>query len=194
MRTQIRPLVRGLALGAIAILTLGAPAQAAEPIEVFSANAVPPAGRGRPASIPVRVYVYQYATDAERADIAKTLLEQGPNALLEKLKTLEMGRLVPDSGLGASLAAVRVRPTENGGRNILAVTDRPIQFIEAWSSTRTMDYPFGIVELDVNAEGKGTGRLLAAARIKVAGDQQVEVERYEAIETRLINVRTSKKD
>jgi hypothetical protein len=185
-----------LTLIALAGVFAAAPAAAAddEPIEVFSANAIPPAGRGRPSSIPLRVYVYRYATDEERVDLAKTLLEQGPQALLAKLEKLEMGRVVPTNGLGASLAAVRVKPTEDGGRNILAVTDRPIQFIEAWSSTRTMDYPFGIVELNVDAKGKGTGRLLAAARITVTADHQIEVERYEAIETRMINVRTSKKD
>ena len=57
-------------------------------------------------------------------------------------------------------------------------TDRPVAFIEARSFLRTMDYPFGIIELRLDAKGKGSGRLIAAAQVKFDSQGVLQIESY----------------
>ena len=48
--------------------------------------------------------------------------------------------------------------------HIVMVTNRPMSFGELYNGTRSTDYQFGIVVLDVDKNGKGTGQLAPYAR------------------------------
>jgi hypothetical protein len=79
------------------------------------------------------------------------------------------------------------------GRHIYAVADRPIGFLEAYYSTRSRDYPFGILELDLKADDnekeKGEGTLIYAAKIRVIHGEKVEIENLTFAPIRLLSVR-----
>ena len=56
---------------------------------------------------------------------------------------------------------------EEGGRRIVVATDRPIGFREAANQARTMDYPFTIVEIRLDKNDKGSGKILAGTRLLI---------------------------
>jgi hypothetical protein len=79
-----------------------------------------------------------------------------------------------------------------GGRRIIGVCDRPIQFLEAYAGSRSQDYTFGIVVLELKTNNKGNeegvGQLIYAAKVKLDGNT-VEIENYGVDRARLQGVR-----
>jgi hypothetical protein len=54
-------------------------------------------------------------------------------------------------------------------------TDRPIGFWEASHRPRTIDYPFTLVEVRLNADGEGEGKLSLATKITADKDGKTVV-------------------
>lgn len=140
----------------------------------------------------VDVRVYRYSSNATTQRMANTLVEGGQDALvkrLEKMKTI--GHASLSSRIGAfDLKLIRSRKTPTG-RQIIGVSDRPIGFLEAYNSGRTMDYDVGIVVLDLkkNKKGKevGEGILLYAAKVKIENGV-LDIEYVGMAPIRLANV------
>lgn len=174
------------------------PVQASAKGEQFSALGVLPAGAGvrmvgAGATMNLNIYINEYTSDADAQELAKTLIEGGSDALLkalEKRDSIGKVQLVRRVGF-FDLKFIRSRPTE-GGRRIVGVRDRPIQFLEAYAGTRSHDYTFGIVILDLNTNKKGkeegVGQLIYAAKVNLDG-KTVEVENYGVEAARLQGVR-----
>jgi hypothetical protein len=188
-------------LCAVSLLFPPAPAQAFDGGEQFSALLFLPSGAGMRgvgagATANINVYIDGYTPDNETQDLAKVLIEGGSDALLkrlEKAKSIGKVQLVRKVGF-FNLKLIRSRPIE-GGRRIIGVCDRPIQFLEAYGGGRSTDYTFGIVILDLkpNKKGReeGVGQLIYAAKVKVDG-KTVEVENYGMEPARLQGVRRQK--
>lgn len=173
-------------------LSLPVPAQDQKPekpkSEKFGALAYLPHGAGPAmvgagARVNVDLYVNNYTSDADAKILAGALLEGGSPALLkqlEKAKTIGKVRLVGRAGF-YDFKLIRSHQIE-GGRRIYAVGDRPMGFLEVYAGGRSMDYPFGIMQLDLkkNDKGKeeGKGALIYAAKIKVLENNRIEVESY----------------
>lgn len=168
--------------------------------EHFAARIFLPTGIGRRMIFPggqanVDIYVEQYSSDEDTKLVAQSFLEGGQEALrkqLEKMHTI--GRVSLTGRVGQfELKLVRSRPLEGGGRRIIGVSDRPIQFLEAYVSGPSMDYDIGIIEMNVkqNKKGKdeGEGTLIYAAKIAVKEGNRVEVENYGADPAKLLSVR-----
>jgi hypothetical protein len=153
--------------------------------EVYSASVIP-AGGGRP--VPIKIYVYGYTSDEEAQVLANALKADGPKALLKALNKTEKGRIAPVSRTGSTVGVVRVRQTDKG-RALIMLTDRPISFPELWLGSRSTDYPFGIVQLNLDEKGKGEGTIIVAAKIKFTDDNSIEVESYGIGPSRLIGVK-----
>ena len=84
-------------------------------------------------------------------------------------------------------------PGEDGGRRIVLVTDRPISFWEAANQPRSIDYPFTLIELRLNRDGEGEGKMSIAT--KITGNRTfnlIELENYATQPVQLMAVRTSK--
>ena len=187
------------ALLAVAVTT-PAPGQEQQPkSEKFGALAYMPSGAG-PAMVGpgtrvnVDVYVNSYTSDADAKVMAAALLEGGSPALLktlEKAKSIGKIRLTGRAGF-YDFKLIRSHRTE-GGRRIYLVGDRPVGFLEVYAGNRSMDYPFGVMQLELktNSKGKeeGTGALLYAAKIKVMDGKSIELESYGIDAIRLLGVR-----
>jgi len=173
-------------------LSLTVPAQDQTPPkpknEKFGALAYLPHGAGPAmvgagARVNVDLYVNNYTSDADAKTLATALREGGSPALLkqlEKAKSIGKVRLVGRAGF-YDFKLIRSHQIE-GGRRIYAVGDRPMGFLEVYAGGRSMDYPFGIMQLDLKQNGKGKeegkGALIYAAKIKVLDNNQIEVESY----------------
>ena len=140
-----------------------------------------PSLRGAGATANVKIYVESYSSDQDAQQLQAALLDGGPNALLKALEKMKsIGRIERDGTVGFyDLKFICSKQTATG-RQITAVTDRPIGFLEAYFDTRSTNYPFGILQLDFKDDKKGKeegeGALIYRALGKVLSGDNVEIE------------------
>jgi hypothetical protein len=167
--------------------------------EQFAALAYMPSGAGRSmvgpgATASVDLYVKRYTSHEEARRMAGLLNDGGPDALLKALQKADsIGKITLTGRVGFyDLKLIRSHKTPEG-RRIYALGDRPVGFLEAYGSGRTMDYPFGILMLelkrDKKGKEKGEGVLMYAAKVKVLDGKKLDVENYGIDPVRLMAVR-----
>jgi hypothetical protein len=165
-------------LGCLAVAGLLS-AQSNTPTERFTAAAI---NTNNGAAGSVEFVVNRWSTDAERARLMQTLLDKGPEKLLDTLQ--DMPRLgfirATNGGLGYDLRYALKEKGEDGGERIVLATDRRIGFWEASHQPRSIDYPFTVIEMRLNADGEGEGKLSLATKITASKDKRtVTLENYE---------------
>jgi hypothetical protein len=135
------------------------------------------------------VYVQELTRDGEIEELAATLKHKGPDGLVSALEDIkDKGRVVPAGAVGTGMRVVRMHPTKDGGQHIVLATTRLISFPELYNATRSRDYKFGIVVLDVDKDGKGTGSFAPLCKVKFNKKNELEVEHYGHKPFRLANV------
>jgi hypothetical protein len=112
----------------------------------------------------------------------QTLLDKGPDKLLDTLQ--DMPRLGyirnTNGGLGYDLRYALKEKGEDGGERIVLATDRRIGFWEASHQPRSIDYPFTVIEMHLNGDGEGEGKLSLATKITASKDKRtVTLENYD---------------
>ena len=153
-----------------------------------------PAMVGAGTRVNVDLWVNNYTSDAEAKTMATALREGGSDALLKILKDAKSIGKIRLSGRAGfyDFKLIRSHQTE-GGRRIYAVGDRPVGFLEVYAGNRSLDYPFGILQLDLkrNSKGReeGTGALVYSAKIKVLEGNSIEIESYGIGAIQLLGVR-----
>jgi hypothetical protein len=172
MRTLLVP---KLALAALAMAAaLGAPdsgVSAQNVKETFTAFAINM--NSGPKTATVDITIERWSTDAERDALLSILVEEkdkykANQALLKALQKMpKAGYIRTPQSLGWDIRFARQNPLPEGGRQIVVGTDRPIGFWEARNQPRSMDYPFTILELRLNKEDKGEGKMLAGTQIYI---------------------------
>lgn len=158
--------------------------------ENFSALAqLPVAGT----TMNVRIYIKSYSTQQDADRLHGILSDGGPSALLKTLKKMKpIGRIEREGTVGFYDFKLILSKSTPTGRHIYAVADRPIGFLEAYAGSRSEDYPFGILELDLTTGGKGKekgeGSLIYAAKIKLVNGEKVDIENLTFAPIRLLGV------
>jgi len=133
-------------------------------------------------------------SDARAKSDLATLQSGGQDALLKSIRNEDLGRFALTGDIGRTINAVR-EVNSGGKRKIYVVFERWEQFAELRGGYRSLDYPFGYVELTIDPRtGKGTGQYFAAAKIrwKKAGSQ-VEIEDYATFPAKLVEVRSERR-
>lgn len=129
--------------------------------------------------------------DAER--YLTTLQNGGQDALLDAIRKNDLGRFSLGGSLGRQLNAVVV-DQHDGKTRVRAVFERWIGFGELRYGYRSIDYPFGYVEILIDpATGKGSGTIIPAAQIrfkkaKDGGNDTVAIEDFGVFPGRLMGV------
>lgn len=159
--------------------------------EVFSALAQLPV---ESSTTNVKIYISGYSSPRDAERLHAVLLDGGPKALLKTLRKMKsLGRIEREASVGFYDFKFVLSTRTPTGRHIYAVADRPIGFLEAYFSTRSTDYPFGILELDLkagdNEREKGEGTLIYAAKIRVIDGEKVEIENVTFAPIRLLGIR-----
>jgi len=161
-----------------------------EKFTAFAVNldgtAIAPTGAGV-----VEILVERYSTDAERDRLLEALMEKGPEKLLDTLQSLpRVGYIRTPNSIGYDLHYARKAPLPEGGERVSLATDRYIGFWEAANRPRTIDYPFTVIELRLNPDGVGEGKMSIATKITMDKDKkQIELENYGTQPVLLNNVR-----
>ena len=177
-----------LALAATAGLTLVALAQTNGQPERFIANAI---NMNRGAAGNVEIVVNRWSTDDQRGKLMSALLSKGPEKLLDTLQDMpRMGYIRTPDSIGWDLHFARTTPLPEGGERIVLVTDRRIGFWEASRQPRSIDYPFTVIELRMNRDGEGEGKMSIATKIVADKDKNnITLENYETSPVLLTSVK-----
>jgi hypothetical protein len=141
----------------------------------------------------VQIWIEQYTDDATAEGLIKTLTEQGQNALLDKVTDLHVGTIKVGTSNGYPVSVARQRVAADGSRTIVLATSRPFAGFAPAAGTRIQDYPFGLVELKLAADGTGEGTLVGAAQLAFdPATKDLSVKTYAVQPSRLTSVKPVK--
>jgi hypothetical protein len=130
-------------------------------------------------NVSIDIRINRYNTDEEIRKYAELLVEGGPDKLLQALEKEDVGQLSPVGHVGVPIAIAR--KLVNGDKTIIrVVTARNLSFVELRYSGRSVDYPYTILELGLDKNGKGTGTAIGAAKIRFNKKKKTyEIESYQ---------------
>jgi hypothetical protein len=163
-------------------------AQTSRPIEKFQAFAAA-LGTGR--SAVVDIAINRWSTDEEREMLLSTVQEFGSNRLADALQKIRppVGYIRTSGSIAYDLYYARNHANPDGSRRIVLATNRWVTFREAANNTRSMQYQVTVIELHINADGKGEGKLVPAAKVKWdRAAHRIEIENYSALPVDLLEV------
>ncbi len=210
MRIHLTTAAVSLALGVAALsaapvgsATTRQPAVPSPPLRLsaFAIN-MSTAQRGRnTATMDIRIT--RWSTPEERERLISTAVEKGQDALLKALQKMpDHGRISipgwtgPDphnARLGWELHYAFATPGDDGGLRIGIATDRYIGFWEVREQARTVDYPFSLIEIRLDKDGTGVGKMAVATKIEFdKKKKQMVLENYASEPVRLNEVKIQK--
>lgn len=64
----------------------------------------------------------------------------------------------------AAIAAVET--ADGGGKKLIVVFEKPLNWFDASRNPSARKYPYGVVELSLDGDGAGEGRLIAGAQVR----------------------------
>jgi hypothetical protein len=179
---------------AAAALTLAAGAARAQNLDApvrFLSNAVN-MNAGRAGT--VEIVIDRWSNDAEQSKLMTTMMEKGPEKLLDVLQDLpRVGFFRTPGTLGLDIRFAKQVPGKDGGHRVIIFTDRRIGFWEAANQPRTIDYPFTYIELRINDDGEGEGKIQLATKIIADPENKiVTLENWDIQPVMLNNVRVER--
>ena len=203
MRLTISRLTGGIA--AVAMLIMAAPGRAqtaGQPIRL-SAWAVSMSNVATGANAVIDIRVDKWSTAKDRELLITTFLEKGQDELLKALQKQSVkgriripARQGPDptqTRLGWNLRYAMQWPGEDGGMRIMIATDRYMSFAEVRNQPRSVDYPFTFLEIHLNKDGQGEGKMAVATQLQFDKKKNTIVfENYSTEPVRLTNVKVEK--
>lgn len=131
--------------------------------------------------------------DSEVSRLVGILQEGGQDRLQNAINDEDLGRFSVGGRVGPTLNAVTIDQVD-GRKRIRALFERWIRFGELRWGARSVDYPFGYIELFIDPQtGRGEGTLIEAAQIrwkrnKDLGQYVVEIENFATFPAKLIGV------
>jgi hypothetical protein len=150
--------------------------------EVYTGTIV--AMNGPMRSTTFNLSIKDFTDDATAQRYLGILAEGDQDDLLKVIRDNELGRLSTTGTVGRNLIVVRKTQLPDGKLRIVAAFERWQTIAEIRSGSRVQDYPFGIMELILDANGKkGSGTFIAACKIdmkrdKKTGKYQLELENF----------------
>jgi len=134
--------------------------------------------------------VNRWSTDAQRDALLAVLERKGADKLLDALQDMpSVGHFGAPGQLSWDLRFARKTQDADGGVRIVLVTDRPINFFEAANQPRSITYPFTVIELRLDRDGNGEGKMSTAT--KIVADKKhgtITLENYELQPVQLTHV------
>ena len=195
MKTHAGVAKAGVALLGIAVLLSGRPAaQTNGSPERFTAVAVNMGTPGRAGASRVDIVVEKWSPNAERDRLLNTLFEKGPEKLLDTLQDLpRVGYFRTPNSIGYDIRFSQRTALPDHSERVVLVTDRYINFWEATNHPRRFDYPFTVIELHIDGDGKGEGKMSIATKITANKDTNtIVLENYTTQPVMLNDVRREK--
>jgi hypothetical protein len=169
----------GIAVAGVTLASLSPVASAQNVKEKFTGFAINMNSGPRTAVLDFEIS--RWSTDAER-DQLLAILKEYKNPTDRLLKALQkmpkVGYIRSQKTLAWDLHYARQQPMDEGGRQIVLATDRPIGFWEARNQPRSIDYPFTILEMHLDKNDEGSGKILVGTKIYIDKKNNLVLENY----------------
>ena len=170
------------------MLTLGLSAQTMGSPERYRATAMT-INNGRSGNIDITVN--RWSTDKQRDALMAVVVEKGPEKLLDALQDMPVvGHFGAPGNLSWDIHFARKLPLPDGGDRVVLITDRRIGFWEAANQPRSIDYPFTFIDIRLNRDGEGEGKMsLATKVIYDKKDNMISLENFQTSPVQLTNIK-----
>jgi hypothetical protein len=191
--------------GAAALFMASAPRMSAEVVLPIRIHAwmVNMSNNLTGANAMLEITVDRWSTAEERTKLLETV-PKGQDDLLRALGRLPAkGRIRIPGWMGPDPQNYRLgwdlryawNETADGGERVVLATDRQMSFQEVRNQPRTVDYPFLIMQMHLDKEGrKGEGKMATFTQIRFDKKKNVmEMETYGTEPQRLNNITVEKK-
>lgn len=120
---------------------------------------------------PVTIRITRWTSDAEDQQLLETLRKRGQEAFLNALLDQKpVGSIGTPVSLRYDFYYARQGPLDGGGRRIMLISDRPMRMWERFESAPSRDYPFTVLELRLDGEGRGAGTLAQLVQLRLVGN------------------------
>jgi hypothetical protein len=147
------------------------PAAQAPVREEFSAILTNISNVGGTGLTPVTIRIERWTPDEENERLLGVLREKGQDPFLRALLDVKpVGSIQAPASLRYDFFYAREGKGDGGGRKIMLITDRPMRFAERVSGSRSKDYPFTVIELRLDKDGKGDGTLAQMVQLRLVGN------------------------
>lgn len=174
MRTLVAACVAALAATAMP----AAQSNMAQPLKLTSFAVDMSSTAPRANTTPLDITINRWSTDSERSKLRETLAK-GQDALLSALEKLPVvGYINTPGSLRWDLHYARQRPAPEGGQSIILATDRYVTAWEAFQQPRSINYPFTVIQLQLDKNGNGVGKASIATKITQQDDGTIELENF----------------
>jgi hypothetical protein len=177
--------MRGRAAAVVAIfiapILLDAQAPPARKVETFTGTTtnLKPGAREK-----LKIDVFRWSADAEREALLTSVKEKGDGSVGEALAKTPTAGYVWDTGpIGYSVRYAYKTRMADGTERIILVTDRPLggQVWKPAGNSPAPAYSFTLIELRLNKQGRGEGKMSLAAKVTVDSEAgTVALENYAA--------------
>jgi hypothetical protein len=192
-----------VAVAATLALTLPGASAQNKAVEEFTAAAINTNTRPtspqprRPSTANLVIRIERWSTDAERDKLLAIVKEHEGNVTTANQQLLRAMQQLPTVGsireagnLAWDLRFARQAQLDEGGRRIVLATDRPMPFWEVVNQPRTFDYPFTVIEMRLDKENRGEGKVLLDTKIFIdPRTNDLVLEQYDIQPVRLNNIR-----
>ena len=139
----------------------------------------------------IDITIERWSTEAETDRFLAALKKGGQEALIEEFADVKaVGTIRSPGALGYDLRYAQQEDLGDGIRRIVLATDRPMSFYETVNKPLSSDYPFTYIELRVNGEGRGDGKLaIASALAATRNGKMIQVYNFDVQPIQLNEVR-----
>jgi hypothetical protein len=138
----------------------------------------------------IEIRIGRYTPAFDRKTVETALLHGGYPRFLTALRNApEVGQLVLAGGEPFIIRYAREDP-EATGRVLVIVTDRPLYFVGAAraGAKPRPGYEVGVLRVQLDAAGQGSGIMAAAARVRPDGDGGVLLDDYAEVPIELVKL------
>jgi hypothetical protein len=191
-----RQMHKRTALLVLSLAGLGWAATAAAE-EKYSARLMTRGGPNSEPAIKIQFVIDGYSTGEEVWQLQQLLEQSGYEPYIEAFRGMIKGKVVifGTRGLKVNIHVAHVVPSEKG-RTIWLFTEK-----QSWDTevVQRMDdrYPYLVIELNLDARGKGNGKIYENAQIRMSGDRSaglstMEMESYNSTPKVLFGVGLAK--
>jgi hypothetical protein len=180
-------------LAVVVSLTCATLAQAQAGAESFTATATMKSAGGAEATAPVTITIDRRMPEAEADKLVAAFKSGGAAGLRKALAGVPPTGSVQLAEGAPTPARITLERATDKGRLITIVTDKPLLFLGAGipGAKPKVGYDFAVVDLEVDANGAGSGWLAPAAKITLKGSEFV-VQDYASEAVRLAGVKKVK--
>ena len=129
----------------------------------------------------VNILIEKFSTADDQQTLIAAFKRSGQDGLIDVLEDMKpKGRVrFASGGVGNDVKYIIELPSDKG-RKLRLITDRNLAFGELYNGTRSRDYSVGAIELVLTPDGKGSGTVLPACKLRVnKKTKQIEIETYQ---------------